>query len=402
VNPQPSFLHPIATGWRASTGTVGGPNYDEFVDDQAIEAALAERPDSVVALDLPNHTPAARQRGLDFAASLPLAAEQLAAMKEADLYEPVTDAVFAYQMQESGGHVVRALIGLVGADEFSDAEDQPGRILRNEDVNTGKVAERRQHIDALGHLLSSVLLVPARDQQAYDELLATAFESLPAEPLVSDVDDRGVRHSLWLVDGAPFAEVLDDNVFLVADGNHRSRAAQQSGSPWCLVTVASPTGLRIESYHRLLRTPSLDAAALREQITGAGIELVEVAAPEQDAVTDNYLYLGNGGWFRLQLPVQAGGTLVETLPHSVIERRVFDDALALGAAAKEIQYVGGNASLGYLVDEVDAGRATAAFVLRPVTMDEFTAINAAREYMPRKSTWFLPKARAGLVVARTS
>jgi len=34
-----------------------------------------------------------------------------------------------------------------------------------------------------------------------------------------------------------------------------------------------------------------------------------------------------------------------------------------------------------------------------VTVDDFLAVNLARRKLPRKSTWFTPKARAGLVVA---
>ncbi|HEU5268950.1 MAG TPA: DUF1015 family protein [Jatrophihabitans sp.] len=411
MDAQPAFLHPITAGWRATAGSVGGPNYDEFVDDQAIAAALARRPASVVGLDLPNHTVRALEEGLDFAASLPLAVEQLARMKEDGLYEPVTDALFGYEMAEPDGHLVRALIGLVRVGEFSDSEDQPGRILRNEDVTASKVAERRQHIDALGHLLSTVLLVPARDQQAYDELLASAFSTLPDEPLIADLDERGVRHRLWQLDGEPFRSYLDGNAYLVADGNHRSRASQQSGSDWCLVTVASAGALRIEPYHRLLRSPELDSAQLRERIAGAGLDLTEIDPPdaaEQSTAaeqsmaaeqSDNLLYLGDGRWYRLDLPAPDGGRVVDALPHSVVERRIFTDVLGLDPAAKEISYVGGRASRDYLIEEVDAGRATAAFLLRPVTMAEFTAINAARQYMPRKSTWFMPKARAGLVLA---
>jgi uncharacterized protein (DUF1015 family) len=399
VRSEQSFLQPIRVGWRATAGTVGGPNYDEFVDDDAIAAALAERPDSVVALDLPDHTAEARQAGLDFAGSLPLAAAQLARMKQAGLYEPVTDALFGYEMLEPDGHRVRGLIGLVRADEFSDAADQPGRILRNEDVNAGKVAERRAHIDALGHLLSTVLLVPASGQESYDELLATAFAALPAEPLIADTDGRGVAHRLWQIDGEQFRGFLDGHSYLVADGNHRSRASQQSGSPWCLVTVASATALRIEPYHRLLRGSRLTADELRKRIAEAGVGLSEVDRPVAGGDADNHLYLGDGSWYRLDLPVPAGGRVVDALPHSVLERRIFEDALGLGPSATEISYVGGRAAWNYLVDEVDAGRAIAAFLLRPVTMAEFTAINAAREYMPRKSTWFMPKARAGLVLA---
>jgi len=291
---------------------------------------------------------------------------------------------------------VRGLIGLVRVDEFSDSASQPGRILRNEDVSVSKVAERQQHIDALGHLLSTVLLIPAREQQAYDELLASAFAELPDEPLLVDLDERGVRHRIWQLDGERFRSYLDGNVFLVADGNHRSRASQQSGSPWCLVTVASAGGLRIEPYHRLLRGLELAADELRERIAGAGIELSEVPDATDDSA--NYLY-SDRCWYRLELPAPAGDRVVDALPHSVVEQRIFVDALGLGPAAKEISYVGGRASRAYLIEEVDSGRATAALLLRPVGMAEFTAINAARQYMPRKSTWFMPKARAGLVLA---
>ena len=116
-------------------------------------------------------------------------------------------------------------------------------------------------------------------------------------------------------------------------------------------------------------------------------------------MTENYLYLGEGGWYRLELPAPAGGRVVDALPHSVLEQRIFDAALGPRPVRRRISYVGGRAGWDYLVGEVDAGRAVAAFLLRPVTMAEFTAINAAREYMPRKSTWFMPKARAGLVLA---
>jgi uncharacterized protein (DUF1015 family) len=48
---------------------------------------------------------------------------------------------------------------------------------------------------------------------------------------------------------------------------------------------------------------------------------------------------------------------------------------------------------------VDTGRADAAIVIAPVSVADFLAVNLAREKMPRKSTWFTPKARAGLVLA---
>ena len=38
-------------------------------------------------------------------------------------------------------------------------------------------------------------------------------------------------------------------------------------------------------------------------------------------------------------------------------------------------------------------------VIAPVRTEDFVSVNLARHKMPRKSTWFTPKARAGLVLA---
>ena len=43
-----------------------------------------------------------------------------------------------------------------------------------------------------------------------------------------------------------------------------------------------------------------------------------------------------------------------------------------------------------------------AVLIAPVTVEDFVAVNLARQKMPRKSTWFTLKARAGLVVAQLS
>ena len=46
---------------------------------------------------------------------------------------------------------------------------------------------------------------------------------------------------------------------------------------------------------------------------------------------------------------------------------------------------------------VDAGRADAAVLLRPVTVDQISDWAHARQRMPPKSTYFHPKPRTGMV-----
>ena len=80
-------------------------------------------------------------------------------------------------------------------------------------------------------------------------------------------------------------------------------------------------------------------------------------------------------------------------------RELFRDALGLDPGDKRITYVGGDYPASWLCDEVDAGRAQLAVLIAPVSVDDFVQVNLARLKMPRKSTWFTPKARAGLVLA---
>jgi uncharacterized protein (DUF1015 family) len=90
---------------------------------------------------------------------------------------------------------------------------------------------------------------------------------------------------------------------------------------------------------------------------------------------------------------------VDTLDHTVVERALFNGVLGMDAADKRIAYVGGDYGAEWLRAEVDEGRAQAAIMIAPVATDDFVAINHDRMKMPRKSTWFTPKARAGLVLA---
>jgi uncharacterized protein (DUF1015 family) len=87
------------------------------------------------------------------------------------------------------------------------------------------------------------------------------------------------------------------------------------------------------------------------------------------------------------------------MDHALVERLLLRDGLGLEPGDKRITYVGGDYSPQWLVGEVDAGRAELAILIAPVTVDEFVAVNLARQKMPRKSTWFIPKARGGLVLA---
>src|SRR4029453_8985988 len=94
-----------------------------------------------------------------------------------------------------------------------------------------------------------------------------------------------------------------------------------------------------------------------------------------------------------------GATVVDRLDHAVVERVLIRGLLGLDPGDRTIGYIGGDYPASRLASEVDAGRADAALLLAPVSVEDFVAVNLARLKMPRKSTWFTPKARTGLVLA---
>jgi uncharacterized protein (DUF1015 family) len=108
---------------------------------------------------------------------------------------------------------------------------------------------------------------------------------------------------------------------------------------------------------------------------------------------------GRDGALAVALARQPGASVVDNLDHALVERWLLGEVLGLDPGDKRITYVGGDYPAAWLCAEVDAGRAELAVLIAPVTVEEFVAVNLARQKMPRKSTWFTPKARAGLVVA---
>jgi uncharacterized protein (DUF1015 family) len=182
---------------------------------------------------------------------------------------------------------------------------------------------------------------------------------------------------------------------VVADGNHRSLAAQLAGLPRFLAVVTTPTSVAIQPYNRLLRLPGVDVAEAVSRLPRCQV-LSNPAAPATPGVV--HLYSRAGAW-AVRLDAEAGAQVPDILDHALVEKVLFETMLGLDAGDKRITYVGGDYATAWLCDEVDAGRADLAVMIAPVSVADFVAVNLARRKMPRKSTWFTPKARAGLVLA---
>ncbi|MEU9826482.1 DUF1015 family protein [Micromonospora chersina] len=394
-----TVVHPIARAW-ITTGGTGAQNYDEFADDAEITAIVEANPHSALGIEMPHRAP--ESLGKAFLDALPDAVARLAEAKADGSYTPAEQVVVLYRISAPGEESAYGLFAMVDTDQISTRADEPGLVIRNEDVFIAKVRERVALAESLGHLLSPVLLLQTGRGDELHAALATATESAGA-PAATDVDQAGRTHAIWLLGPGPAQDELTalagGGELVVADGNHRSLAAQTGRFPRFLSVITTPASVAIQPYNRLVSELTTTPDELLDRLRAAGAEITPVAGPLGVPATGGTVHLHLAGQgYAVRLP-HVGGDRLENLDHALVERLLLRDALGLDPGDKRITYVGGDYPASWLTGEVDAGRAELAVLVAPVTVDDFVAVNLAREKMPRKSTWFTPKARAGLVVA---
>jgi uncharacterized protein (DUF1015 family) len=419
-----TVVHSIDRAW-ISTGGTGARNYDEFADDAEITEIIAANPGSALAIEMPHRAP--DSLGKSFIEALPDAVARLGRQRSDGSYAPAENVFVLYRITQPGGlhhgdeprglhhgdepgglhhgdeperldEAAYGLFAMVDTDQISASADEPGRVIRNEDVFLEKVRERVALAEATRHLLSPVLLLQTGSGEELHKALRAAVEAAGA-PAVTDTDHVGRTHAIWPVsaeDGADLAALAGSGELVVADGNHRSLAAQVGGLPRFLAVITTPASVAIRPYHRLVSKPPRPLPELLDRLRSAGAGVAE-AAPRIPTAGTIVLY-GQGQGYAVTLPATAGATIVDGMDHALVERLVLGEALGLEAGDKRITYVGGDYPPAWLVSEVDAGRADLAILIAPVTVDDFVAVNLARQRMPRKSTWFTPKARGGLVL----
>jgi uncharacterized protein (DUF1015 family) len=246
--------------------------------------------------------------------------------------------------------------------------------------------------------------------------LASALGPVPATTAVAR-DDEGVLHEIWpLLEPAvhkAVAEVVGAGPLLVADGHHRYETAlayqterrslvpapQASPAPLAgydsmlaFVVELSREHLQVQAIHRLVSgLPAgydlLGALAGNFDITparsaGAAL-LAELAhAGALGAMTVD------GYWLARPRDTPA------TLGQMDLDSSRIDAALA-ALPAHRLSY---EADLATVEAAVRSGKADAAVLCRPATVEQIARTARGGERMPPKTTYFWPKLRTGMVL----
>jgi uncharacterized protein (DUF1015 family) len=209
-------------------------------------------------------------------------------------------------------------------------------------------------------------------------------------------DEEGVRHRLWrLPSGLPIDAWLGDRRVLIADGHHRyatalafreEQRATSGPGPWdrilALVVDADSERVRVLPYHRLQLggEPPRDNGEARSSLAET------LGALDDDRPTYGIVTL-DAGVPRFEIHRLSGGPpAVRALHDEVLDRTVAADELGFTHDADDV------------VAAVVNGTAVAGYLLPPTTPERIMAVAANGERLPRKSTFFWPKPRTGMLM----
>ncbi len=400
---------PLAHAWVSTSGATAARNYDEFQNDDEITEIITRQPTSILAVEMPQCAPEMRASNADRAASLRFARTRLAELKDAGELVPYRNIIFLYEIRNVAAGTSQLGIGaMVSTTEIWDQLANPhGRVIRNEDVFASTVEGRKELIAYTGHLCSAVTLATEDGDGTLQHLIG-ATASASGAPTVTARDHHGYLHQIWVVEQGPAQQALlaalRNREFVVADGNHRSLAAQQVPLSRFLAIIMCAETMTIGPYNRLIQRLGMTGDTFLSRLRAAGITM----RPLPDGpffATDKPHHLGlyiAGQSFELIPLLAQDSDVVAGLDHQLVETQIIRGVLGIEPADERIAYVGADYGLEYLMQQVDSGSAECAILIPAVRMADFMEVNRQRKKMPRKSTWFTPKVLTGLVIVESA
>ena len=382
----------VRYGPGTDLAAVIAPPYD-VLSDADVDALAARDEHNVVHVDVPRGGPdryeLAGRRFRQWLADGVLLAD-----------DRPTFTLYRMRFTDAAGEP-RDLVGVLGGLEVVD--DGAGGVLPHERTTPKASTDRLDLTRATDANLSPVWGLSLA--QGLTPLLAE-----PAEPVGAVIVD-GVEHVVERVtDGdriAAIAEHLGRDDVLIADGHHRygisrihrddvRRATGRRDTPaeetLAFVGELVSEQLSIEAIHRLYHDVPFDdlRAALAASFTFEPADPPSPATLAAMEATGRLVLLAPDGSAEWLLPRAGAMAGVRPLDGAWLEH-----ALAGTPAAERVTYQHG---LDEVIAAIAAGEATAAVLIRPVSIAEIERTAREGLLMPPKSTFFTPKLRTGFVV----
>ncbi|CAB4646355.1 MAG: DUF1015 family protein [Actinobacteria bacterium] len=294
----------------------------------------------------------------------------------------------------------RNIVGVIGSLEVVD--EGAGGVLPHEQTTPKAKTDRLDLTRATDANLSPVWGLSTK-------IGLSALLSEPGEPVGSVVDAEGVIHSVERVVDKSRIEAIcaavSSSPVVIADGHHRYAISRTFRDEVRARTQSKETGAELTlTYINELVEEQLSVAAIHRFYNGASADDL------RRALTQFYTFEAATSVDDKTLQeMNKRGSLVfidDRMSVSWMTPKVgvFDSIRELDSARLEYALAGVDHTVGYqhgateVQELVASGRATAAILIRPVSVDEIKRTANEGLLMPPKSTFFTPKLRTGLAM----
>jgi uncharacterized protein (DUF1015 family) len=331
--------------------------------------------------------------------------------KEAPLLQDEKPHFYIYQLKWKE-QVQTGIAATFSADDYDNDV-----IKKHEKTRKVKEDDRTNHIVTTEAQTGAVFLTYKGVPEVNEVVDKTINEY---DPLYDFTAPDGVRHTVWQVPD-DFNDIIIfelDKVesLYIADGHHRAASASRSqkvkkennvghtGSEeynFFMAVLFPAEQLKILPYNRVvfefprgLQKNFMDM--LKENFSVE--ETDNPNPPERRSICMHY----KKKWYLLKPNenVKPGESIGENLDVSILQNYVLSPLFGIDdpRTNTNVDFIGGIRGTEELEKLVNEGKASIAFSMYPVSVDDLINISDAGEIMPPKSTWFEPKLRDGLLV----
>lgn len=338
----------------------------------------------------------------------------------------------------AGRSVTRyGLIALVGIEPFHK------RIILPHERTFSKVRSERLQLMKATHCNFCPIFALYPDDGDIMGHLIRGVEGLPPE--ADFTDDQGHRHRLWTITGREvhqrIADAMRDRRLFIADGHHRYETAlnfrtylertdpafnDRHPANYVMMYLCSMSdpGLIILPAHRLIKAldrdrldRAIDAARTYFEITGyrfgandrQAVQSSFLKALEADREGHCFGIYSHGRPVLHRLTLKAGvmdrlyaeelDASLRSLDVSVLTRLFFMQLLGFDRQRLDNETLIGYASTAErALKAIDDHAYDAAFIINPTRIEQVQEVAQKGLIMPRKSTYFYPKVKSGLVM----
>ena len=326
-------------------------------------------------------------------------------IKEGIFQKDNSDSFYIYQKNNEDGN---SFIGIIGAASVIDYQN--GNIKIHEQTLQKREELFKTYLQTTSFNAEPVLLTYP-NHKCIDEIIQR-YRQTRAEYEFTTTNKS--QHKLWLVNDENDIQLIErsfceiENLY-IADGHHRfasssllAKESNNSNTQYCMSYLISEDQLKIISFNRLLK--NLNGLSDDDFLTQIKVkyEIEEV----QKALVPNQkdeikLYMSKKWYSLIAKEEYVNRThCVEKLDPAVLSNNILAPILAITAPRndKRLAFIDGTHSLEEIKHKVDSEEFKAAFVLKPLSVNQIKEVADQGQSMPPKSTYIQPKLRSGMLI----